>query len=96
MIAACKDNSEVTSCGFSNHMRMVCKKSYLNRQTCRQKHTDPFAQQIHTGTAYNEDIVEMTTDKKLHSGFLHRMHYIGQLSIYVVHSVKDSLDMTLI
>ena len=55
MLAACEDNSEVMSCGFSNYMRTVCKKSYLNRQTCRQEHADPSAQQIHTGTAYNED-----------------------------------------
>ena len=80
---------KVMSRGFSNYERTVCqKKREKNGQTCRQEHTDPHAQQIHTGAA----------SRKSFSCSLRHVRYIGYFSrlchslVYVILSVKDKLD----
>ena len=80
MIAACKDNSEVTSCGFSNYMRTVCKKvTETDRHADKNTLTHPHSKYTQVQRTMKTTMIT-TTYRKLCSGSLRHMRYIGQLS----------------
>ena len=80
MIAACKDNSEVTSCGFSNYMRTVCKKvTETDRHADKNTLTHPHSKYTQVQCTMKTTMIT-TTYRKLCSGSLRHMRYIGQLS----------------
>ena len=83
MAAACEDNSEFVVWIFQLWERCVKRNvTETDRHADKntQTHTHSKNTQVHVG--------------KLFSGFLCHLRYIGQL-VYVVRSVKDTLDMTL-